>query len=282
MAVRILTGTSKHGLVNNATPVNSWYPYSMGCWYKPDVTNQTGLALSIGNTGISRDAISVGMKTGQFYINADNGTQFSDLNTSFSSTNTLWAYMVARFISATNRRLSFWHESGNYQKMSDATNVPAGTAFNQMAIGFRNDQQANITFQGSIEHVWFADSDIAPDSAADLPDSMFFQMAYHGPTSIPGLATKLIDYLPLTGGIDPVGGRIHNGNQFFRGKYGFQEWVPAITTAMSVSSGERSPYLGKSGPQPLFNGPLSPARFTKVNSVSGSFGKWPPFNLRAA
>lgn len=110
-----------------------------------------------------------------------------------------WMYVVGRFISPTNRRLSVLRANGNINH-SNSTGSVSPTTLARMTLGaYWSNGSASGFFTGRMAEFWFADADVQPDGA-QLDNSMLHQLARRGPLSMPHLQPVLVEYLPLWNG----------------------------------------------------------------------------------
>lgn len=220
------------GYQNTSIPVST-YPLIMGGWCIATTlpgTNLIASAISCGQSSVARNHMVVGIVdnggTKFAAIHTDNGTSFETLHTlgSLTVAANQWVYVIGRFISATNRRMSAFSNTG-IGSNSSVTNITLAS-LNRFTLGQEADSTTN-GIVGGVAEAWFADTDIY-DSAADLPNDLIFQLALYGPLSIPSVANKLIDYQSLKSSNDSIGKQTAVGS-FFRSKYGEQQWSLAGT-----------------------------------------------------
>lgn len=109
----------------------------------------------------------------------------------------VWYYLVARFISATNRRLSVYRADGFVEHAQNTTSTtPTGLSSE------KHGQLATETnlFNGLIAERWTANADIQADGG-QLNEDLLRQLAFRGPFSIPQLSGLLVDYRSFRRGL---------------------------------------------------------------------------------
>jgi hypothetical protein len=99
-----------------------------------------------------------------------------------------WAYIVARFLSATNRRLAVLQPNGQAAH-GQATTARAPTGLDTVSLGSRETSFPAFFLTGIVAEYWIADLDVQKDGA-QLNDNLLQQLAFGGPFSVPHIATR--------------------------------------------------------------------------------------------
>lgn len=186
MAASFLAASSQR-LLNSTPPVTN-YPFTVGMWVYPTTTGAVRSFWSLGDTAgtanfwrLSQTATNVWQFTAQ-PNSADAGTVTANR----------WAFLVARGINATNRRVSALQYNGVVAHGQNTTNTtPAG--IDVMAIGATIVSVQTHFFSGLIGEFWYTNTDIQADGA-QLQDATLRQLAYGGPSSLPHIAKDIIEY----------------------------------------------------------------------------------------
>lgn len=175
--------------LRNAAPIVTAFPFSVGFW---------ALAASLG---VGKDMVTWGtgatviarcqMNSGNVFVLATTG----DAQVTGTVVANKWFYVVARFINATNARMSVLSLdgiSGNCQCVISSTTSGMTTG----SIGASCLTTATVFMDGLIAEFWQANNDIQPDGLA-LSESTLKRLAFMGPFSIPRVADSLVDYRSL-------------------------------------------------------------------------------------
>jgi hypothetical protein len=193
MSAQFVSASSQRLL--NATHTVTAFPYSVGLWAYP-VTTTAGTIFSLVDTGATNQYQRVSISGGsQWSIRAAAG---GAENSAASGTVTAnrWAFLVARFIDATNRRLDVLQFSGSVVSIQGTLSRAFPTSAETMALG-ANEISAPADFlNGSIAEFWYTKTDIQPDAAA-LNSNLLRQLAYGGPFSVPHVAQAIVEYRAL-------------------------------------------------------------------------------------
>lgn len=122
------------------------------------------------------------------------GTAAGTADTGVATANA-WHFVVARFISATNRRIDILHPDGSTASNQNTTSrAPAG--LDRLGLGCTINSTPAEFFNGYIAEFWVANIDIRADGAA-LDASLLRQLAYGGPYSVPHVSANLVAYRSL-------------------------------------------------------------------------------------
>lgn len=190
MAVSFVSASSQY--INNAAAPVTAIPFSVGFWFKMPTGGSDPTLWSLSDTAGD---------VNQFYIflNASNqivigalATTPAETATTTAITSDAWAYVVARFISATNRRISVRHASGVIDNAQNTTSkTPA--SIDAVTLGASGSLTKSNYIDGSIAEYWMANVDIHRGGGA-LPATYLHQLAFNGPFSVPFIERNLVDY----------------------------------------------------------------------------------------
>lgn len=213
-----VTGTQY--LVNSTTPLTT-VPITVGAWVRSTSANSSYKA--VWNLGVATN-------TDRFALYQSGGNKWMALITAASTddltceagtvTANVWMFMVARFITSTNRRIGVLSNDGSTAHVqSTVSSAPA--AADRISIGAIPD--GTEPFAGQIAEIWYTNTDIQVDNA-QLQDSLLRQLAYGGPFSVPHVADDILEYRSFRK--HPFRNEV--GEVYFGGK-GAQIWAPTST-----------------------------------------------------
>lgn len=171
--------------------------FSVGMWVRCDSTAAAATYFQISDTATTNNYYSLRQSTTWGIVARGGGTENSA--TGGTVTAGKWAYVVARFISATNDRLSVLQYDGTITSLQRTTSRTA-TGIDLLAVGNLVTTTNSEPWAGSIAEFWITDSDIQPDGAA-LNNDTLRQLAYKGPFSIPDVAKRVVDYVSFKSGM---------------------------------------------------------------------------------
>ena len=231
MSAVFVSGSSTR-LVNSAPPVTG-YPCTVGMWH----------LASVALSGSSKCFWSLTDGNGYFIIFWSNGSSavaiqaydgVGPFETTVAGTLTanVWYYVLVRFISSTNRRLSVLLPDGSVAHAAGTTAVTLPTA-TSMSIGCANNGPT-LLWDGNVAEMFVTGTDIVPDNG-QTPEWLIRQLAYRGPFSVPYIRKDILDYQSLRSSFE--GGRV---GEAFSGVKGKQIW--AKTNAVTL--GAHPPLLG--------------------------------------
>lgn len=152
-----------------------------------------------------------------------------------------WFYVVARFITATNRRVSEFHGGLGRFQHNQATTSRAPTGVDTTTIGALSTS-GGITepWDGMIAEYFLADIDIQADGA-QLDNRTLHHLAYNGPFSIPMIKKNIIEYRSFYSS-----GALNDGAETYTGPVTNQYW----TNTNGVAVGRHPPlHPGYPGPR---------------------------------
>jgi hypothetical protein len=226
MSIRCASGQA----LNNATIVAPAYPFTVGCWYKCFSITADGTVWSFTDTATTTNLYLVRQRsTGEFSIVANGGSTNAAGNVSGYSSG--WVYSLARFISATNRRLSVLDSFGTAVTIQSTTSRTA-TSLDNARIGGLLTTSATEYLDGMVAEWWYTNTDIQPDGGV-LSAQTLRQLAYNGPFSIPSVAAAVVDYRSLKNG---CGSNADSGEDYFYGPKGLQTWTSVGSAVAGVDN----------------------------------------------
>lgn len=207
------TAASSQYLSNDAAPITA-APFTLACWF-----NTTTIAAGAGPIAAVCNASSTEQNRWLLYRDDDDvvfscvvtGTEVTATAANILAVNQ-WYFVVARAISATNRRVAVLMRTGATSHAQNTTSrVPTGVT--RIALGSEADATPSLFFDGLIGEFWYTNTDIQP-GGAQLQDGLLRQLAYGGPFSVPHIAKDILEYRSLRHGLvsdDDVHGELYFG-----------------------------------------------------------------------
>jgi hypothetical protein len=178
----------------NTAPAFTTYPFTIGLWATYLTVSGTRSVWALSKSGNNTLYFVIGANSSGQWMLTTGGTTI----TLGAAAADRWTFLIGRFISTTNRRFSVLDFDGTIthgQNTSSASPSP-----DRMVIGgFYGTAAANL-WNGSVAEFWCANADIQPDGA-QLQDSLFRQLAFGGPFSLPGIAKDIVEYRSFRRGI---------------------------------------------------------------------------------
>lgn len=236
MSATFLTASSQ-GLETGAGVITG-FPCSMGMWVYPTTTGAQKCFAMVGGSS-STDFLQLSQSAANAWEIGGATTISLSLVSAGVVTANQWAYVVGRWISATNRRLSVLQFDGSTAFAQDTVSratVPPGN----INIGRRHGNGIDIWFSGLVAEFWVTNSDIQADGA-QLQDSTLRQLARDGPFSVPHILKDIVDYRSLR---YAMGSDQDIQPDYYLGNKGRQTW----TNINGVTRGVHPPL---SRPDPL-------------------------------
>lgn len=194
-------------------------PFTVGMWSVPTSTNAGELCFITdvaknnyfemiqggGNWGVGCTQAGVAAQTFGGTVN---------INTPY--------FLLWRFITATNRRLDIWDYNNN--AITSIQNTTSKTPVTPTQTGIGADSTGATFFAGNIQEFWLANIDVMKGGGVtDI--TLLYQLALHGPWSVPIVANAVQQYNPF---IQTLGtGGMVQGENYSRGKPPF--WTNANT-----------------------------------------------------
>lgn len=211
------TLASSQYLLNSAPPFTG-PPFTVGAWVKQADTNAGKIVWSlVDGTSATANGWEIG-----FGLSHAMQTMVAGTTTTLSTGGgtTAWTFILARWISSTNRQLTVLRSDGGLGVASSVTSLVPTVTPNRSAIGARVILTPDNFFNGSIAELWWTNTDIQPDGGATNSD-IFRQLAYNGPFSIPHIAKDIVDYRSLR----TLGSDQDDVSDYFTGNNVRQIWV---------------------------------------------------------
>lgn len=184
---------STQRLFNSATPITG-YPFTAGMWAFPNVLGVSKPIFDISDGAATNFFRLSTVGTNAFQISANPGNS-SNAGTVVANQ---WFYILGRFISAANRRISVLSSDGIISNAQNVINVTP-TGLINVALGASAPTAtpaAGNVFDGNVAEFFITNSDIQPDGL-QLQDAMLRQLARGGPFSLPHIAKDIADYRSL-------------------------------------------------------------------------------------
>jgi len=203
MALRIDSSLSQYLMAPLPVPVITGYPYCVGCWVRDIDTANARTIWEITDTGATNHWASVEFSNTAFIrLGAASGGA-EDLTTHTPVDDGTWNHVIARFITATNRRIHLLEWTGTQSTATDTTSrTPTG--LDTMVIGAHlTSAGASEFMNGDVAELWVTNGDIFGPSL-DIGKNQHNQIAYGGPLSFPPIAQNLVDYQSFRRGIDSL------------------------------------------------------------------------------
>lgn len=186
MSAQFLAASSQS--LSVATPPITAYPFTVGAWIRPTTT------------GAIRTIWTAGLNTTNYYALFQWNTNQWNCQSSAAGvdadclggtvTANSWQFVIGRWISATNRRLSVINVAGTAAFAQNTTNQTNTISSEFIGVDISG---ATSFFSGNIAEFWKTNTDIQADGA-QLQDATLRQLAYGGPLSIPHIAADVVEY----------------------------------------------------------------------------------------
>lgn len=231
----LLTNASSTRLQNAALSLtNTGYPCTMACWVNPDTSGVLRTFAIVADTGTTNNYLLLQtVAGGSWAIGAAAGGTNSIANGGTTTANQ-WAFVLGRFINATNRRISVLQYDGSIIH-AQSTTSRAPTGLDSVAIGGRITSSPDQFFGGFVGEFWYTDTDIQP-GGAQLENALLMKLALGGPFSVPHVAKSLVEYRSLRTGLDSAQDRPEE--IWYRGLW------PTWTNTNGVTLGPHPPLPG--------------------------------------
>jgi hypothetical protein len=177
--------------ISQAAPAITVVPFTVGFWQNTDAgANRCSWSLAASASTASWRTFNV---AAEMRIGNNDGTTNTNCVIAGSVVSGEWAYIVARVISATNRKLCMLKAGGGILHGSDTTSVTLPTPV-KMCIGAFDSTGIANAYAGQIAEFWMADIDVQADGA-QLDEALMLQLAYKGPFSVPHLQGRITEYI---------------------------------------------------------------------------------------
>lgn len=224
------TSTSRY-YSDNPALLSTGYPLTMACWYYPTAIF-TRAAMSFGDGGGgggSGHRLGMGtLNTGSAWLLYASDASLTNSSGGAPALNK-WAFMIGRFMTATDRRLDVLQEGTIFSIQGTASRVPSG--LNRLEMGATGVAALTSPNMGSLAEFWYMQSGI-PGVSGAIPAQLLYQLAYKGPFSVPSVGSKVIEYQSL------LKGPFFSEENFFRGPR--PNWTYSLATG-ALTSGIHPP-----------------------------------------
>lgn len=195
------TAASSQKLAGSTAPVTA-LPFTFGIWVNAAsaIGGSSRAFFYLGNPATSDYFIGYQSTTGSaLAIQSANSVVGGSANSGVTPTAGVWHYVLGRFISSTNRRISVMTAAGSVTHVADTTSgADPSTAATQMTLGCRDLATPDLFWDGSVAEFFITNVDLWPDGGA-APDWFVRLLAYRGPFSLPGRTRNIMEYRGLRG-----------------------------------------------------------------------------------
>lgn len=191
----LFTAASTQYLANTAPSLPSTgYPFTVGMWVSLAAVGASARTLfSFSDTATTNNYLLVRMTaTETVQCTASAGGTESSSTTAASMVAGRWHFIMAQFISATNRRLWVPGINGfSTQANQQSTTSRVPTGLDTITIGaLQTSGGVTEPWDGSIGELWIANSTFEDSGSA----GNFFAIAQGGPFAFPHIANKIVEY----------------------------------------------------------------------------------------
>lgn len=218
----LFNGTNNY-LLNSATAVKA-LPFTVGCWVQP-MAASTNVVIWACNAGSAfNDGYGL-VWTSPNYIALATASGINQALATAAGILSSWSYVVARWISTTNIRISVLNSDGTVAHAQDVTSTTTNTSLITAETMGAGNTTPNRLFTGLVAEWWLALADVQPDGG-QLSEHTLRQLAFGGPFSLPSLETSLVDYRSLRNNLDSAS---DVGIDYFGSKLGRQVWTKSAT-----------------------------------------------------
>lgn len=193
-------------------------PFTVAIWMRSVSTGAERYAWLANQGASTSNYFAVGINAANAFI-----AQVNDGGQDEAAAGTVvanrWFFVVARFISATNRRISVLSEIGAISHAQNTTSLtPTGVDTEQIS----GDNGFGSWWNGHIAEFWSVPADIQP-GGAQLDNGLLFQLAYQGPFSVSTIGPQVFEYIDFQNSVYP-------GTQdTYWGSRGAQQWAQVNT-----------------------------------------------------
>lgn len=230
--------------LRNAAPKITDYPFSAGAWVNLAAVGTVNRNIfSLVDTGTTNNYLHIRMSNAELLgVAAQAGGTSATASVATALTANTWNYVVGRFISSTNRRISVLFSTGAIEHASDNLSR-APTSLDNLQIGHTiGGSQISSGWDGYLAEIWYAAGDVQPNSAANTDASLLRQLAFYGPFSVPHLAGNIVEYLPFRSSV-PTGDRYSEPGYYFA-EMPRPTWTIGFGAA-AVTLAPHPPYVNK-------------------------------------
>lgn len=200
-------GGSTQYLSNSAPRYVPAYPFTVGLWFRLAAAGTVARTLwAAADTGTTNNYWEIRISTGEVVQVAAAAGGAAVVGSATTAVAGNWIFALARFFSATNRRVGTIHMGGSaiFEQGGNATSTsPSGV--DTVSIGARiSSGGAQTPWDGEIAEYWLLDGDPMVNSinSGAFDQSMVHQLAFGGPFSMPHAAARLVEYRGLRHSLD--------------------------------------------------------------------------------
>lgn len=212
MSARFASASNQY-LLNSAPSVIA-FPITVAAWVRPTDVTGVDTIWSLADTGVTNHYLAFQSNSSLLRAGAAAGGSVSSATAGTDSVAAnQWSFGIARFISATNRRIAALHPAGDVSQASTSTSRNP-TGMDSQGIGMVVASTPINPWDGLIGEFWLTNTDIG-NGIGDLDVALVRQLAYGGPFSVPHLANDIVEYRSLRH--HPVSDG-DNLNEVFHGK----------------------------------------------------------------
>lgn len=184
-----------------AAPTITDYPFSVGMWVRLTAAADAQRTLfALSDTGSTGNYLALGMTTAeaaQVAAAAGGGQTNANIGTLVAG---VWAFILTRFVSATDRRASVVDATSSVTTSSSTSRAPTG--MDMVTFGALKTSSAAAQFwDGAIAEAWIADGDVYPSEGQNTTRHAVLDLAYRGPFANPFLRDRVIEYRSFLQGI---------------------------------------------------------------------------------
>ena len=193
MALRFTPASSQY--LTAPAPITAM-PFAVGLWFRLVDDANVKTLWSLSDTATTNNYWRVRASSTEFIGlgAAAGGTE--DQTTLDPVAPDTWAHVIARFITATNRRISCLEFDGSFNVLNDTTSR-SPTGIDTVTLGARQTSAGAAEFwNGDLAEYWLTKADLYR-SDADLTREMHHQIAFGGPFSWQPIVHNLVDYRSL-------------------------------------------------------------------------------------
>lgn len=196
----LFNGPVSSYLVNFA-PTVLGYPFTVGMIFSLTNVGTVQRALwSLSDTATSTNYFEIRMNASEalFQVTASSAVAEEVTGLGFTLIPNQWTFVVARWISATNRRISILHQNGRADVGSGTTSLNP-TGIDLMMIGAVSTSQgrdavSSTAWDGRIAEFWMTNSDAYPNSEENVNRSFMVALRNRGPFAFPHIANNIVEY----------------------------------------------------------------------------------------
>ena len=229
--------------LTNASPPTLTPPFTVMMWAMQPTLVASNMALwsysDFSKTIAAGNWFRVRATSTTGVIGASTSTAGADVNaaTALGPVAGEWFFIVARFISSTNRKTAALYRTGASHGTSTTSSAPAITT-PRMTFGTTQcSDGVTGSWTGHIGEFSLVNADVQP-GGAQLDDNLLRQLAYGGPYSVPSIADKILIYRGFRSAVTSDQDRLDEHD--VGGGLGRQTWAP--TGAPRLSEHPSLPY----------------------------------------